>query len=146
MEIRLLKGEDYPALYALWQSVPGMGLNSADDTETGIQRFLARNPDTCFAAEENGQLIGAIMAGYDGRRAVIYHTAVAKDYQSRGIGSALVETLLNKLKEKEITKVFLVVFKHNEAGNAFWQSNGFYEREDLCYRDMSLTEMERYDT
>ena len=45
-----------------------MGLNSIDDTEEGFKRFLRRNPHTCFCYEEDGILLGAIMAGNDGRR------------------------------------------------------------------------------
>ena len=56
MNIRLLKSEDYNAVYALRLSCRGMGLNSEDDSPEGFAAFLRRNPDTCFAAEENGRL------------------------------------------------------------------------------------------
>lgn len=49
-------------------STPGMGLNTVDDSRTGIARFLARNPDTCFAAVDDGRIVGAILAGNDGWR------------------------------------------------------------------------------
>jgi ribosomal protein S18 acetylase RimI-like enzyme len=66
-----------------------MGLNNLDDTPEGITRYLQRNPSTCFAAEEEGELMGVILSGHDGRRAFIYHLAVAETWQRRGIGSAL---------------------------------------------------------
>ncbi len=53
MNIRTMKSEDYDAVYALWLSCKGMGLNSVDDSQDGIDRFLLRNPETCFVAEEN---------------------------------------------------------------------------------------------
>ena len=75
MKIRKMQTYDYKKIYDLWLSCKGMGLNDVDDSELGIARFLKRNPDTCFVAEINGNLIGAIMAGNDGRRGYIYHTA-----------------------------------------------------------------------
>lgn len=146
MQIRVMTADDYEALYALWRSTPGMGLNTADDSREGIGAYLRRNPNTCFVAEENGAVLGAILAGHDGRRGFIYHTAVKTDAQRGGIGTALVEAALAALRAEGIRKVALVVFKRNEKGNAFWEKCGFTQREDLNYRNIALEEMERIDT
>ena len=50
-----------------WMSCSGMGLNNLDDSRDGVERFLARNPETCFVAED-GRAIGAILIDHDGRR------------------------------------------------------------------------------
>ena len=50
MQLRLLTMDDYNSIYALWSSTPGMGLRTLDDSNEGIERFLKRNPTTCFAA------------------------------------------------------------------------------------------------
>lgn len=146
MKIRLMKIEDYEKVYQLWLSCRGMGLNNLDDSKEGIRRFLDRNPETCFVAEENDEIIGAILAGHDGRRGYIYHTAVAPHYRHQSIGSALVTHAVNALRKCGINKIALVVFSRNEAGNAFWEKNGFTMREDLTYRNKTLTEMVRTDT
>ena len=146
MHIRPLTLEDYDALYALWLRCEGMGLNDIDDSRDGIARYLARNPGTCFAAEENGVLIGAVMAGHDGRRGVLYHTAVDPAHRGKGAGKALVEHALAALKNEGITKVNLVVFSRNEGGNAFWEKMGFSARSDLTYRNRALVELRRMDT
>ena len=91
--IRVMTPIDYDAVYQLWRNTPGMGLNSTDDSREGIERYLRRNPTTCFVAEEDGQLVGVIMAGHDGRRGYIYHTAVLQDYRGRGIGRSLVDPM-----------------------------------------------------
>ena len=144
--IRTMTMDDYKAVFELWMNTSNMGLNNVDDSEAGIARFLSRNPDTCFTAETDGKIVGAIMAGNDGRRGYIYHTAVHPDYRKQGIGTTLVDAALDALKQIGITKVALVVFRRNEDGNAFWEKQGFTERTDLTYRNKTLTEMERYDT
>lgn len=146
MDIRKMNIGDYEAVYALWMSCTGMGLNNLDDSKEGIDKFLQRNPDTCFVAVEDTEVAGVIMVGNDGRRGYIYHTAVNPAYRKQGIATALVEKAMDALHKCGINKVALVVFEKNETGNAFWEKLGFTVREDLVYRNKSITEMIRIDT
>ena len=146
VDVRLMTIDDYDKVYALWLSCAGMGLNNLDDSREGIEKYFARNPETCFVAEEDGSIAGVIIAGNDGRRGYIYHTAVNPDYRRRGIGSELVDKALNALKSLGINKVALVVFSRNENGNAFWEKVGFTVRDDLTYRNISLADIVRIDT
>lgn len=146
MNIRLMSVDDYNAVYNLWLSCSGMGLNDLDDSEEGIRKFLERNPETCFVAENDGMVIGVIIAGNDGRRGYIYHTAVNPLFRGRGIGRKLVESAMNALEEAGINKVALVVFGRNKDGNEFWKKMGFTVREDLTYRNKTINKMKRIDT
>ena len=145
-KLRIMKIKDYPRLYELWVNTPGMGLNSIDDTKEGFTRFLRRNPHTCFCYEEDGMILGAIMAGNDGRRGYIYHTAVHPSCQRKGIGTMLLDEALKALGKEGISKAALVVFERNKVGNTFWQEMGFSQRKDIIYRNRSLKEVERIDT
>lgn len=141
-----MRPEDYERVYELWLSCENMGLNDLDDSREGIGRYLARNPNTCFVAEEGGALAGAILSGHDGRRGYIYHAAVAEAFRRRGVGAALAERCLEALRAEGIRKVALVAFRRNGAGNAFWEKMGFSLREDLDYRNRALAETARIDT
>ncbi len=146
MIIRNMVIDDYDKVYALWLSCKGMGLNNIDDSREGIERYLRRNPDTCFVAEENDEIVGVILSGNDGRRGFIHHTAVSPDYRRKGIGAELLDHAMNALKACGITKVALVVFERNETGNAFWEKQGFSARNDLVYRNKNIKELKRMDT
>ena len=137
--------EDYEKVYQLWMSCTGMGLNNLDDSKEGIEKFLKRNPETCFVAEE-GEIVGVILAGNDGRRGYIYHTAVHPDYRKKGIAAKLVEHVEKAMEELGINKIALVVFDRNTAGNSFWEKQGFTVRDDLIYRNKALTDIVRIDT
>ena len=63
MTYRIMRAEDYDGAFALWQSTPGMGLNSLDDSREGIVRYLERNPQTCFVAEEADRICGTVLSG-----------------------------------------------------------------------------------
>ncbi len=138
--IRLMTIADYDAVYHLWAATPGMGLRSLDDTEAGIRKFLARNPSTCFVAEESGVLTGVILSGHDGRRGYIYHLAVLPASRGRGLGTQLLDAACEALKAEGVNKAALVVFKSNQIGNDFWEARGWQVRDDLNYRNLSLNE------
>lgn len=144
--IRTMTIDDYDAVYDLWIHTPGMGLNTTDDSRAGIERYLARNPKTCFVAEEEGTIVGVILSGHDGRRGFIHHAAVSIACRQRGIGSALLDHAMHALEAEGIHKVALVVFSANEAGNSFWEKRGFLARNDLVYRNKTITELTRIDT
>lgn len=144
--IRMMTMEDYDAVYDLWIHTPGMGLNTTDDSRDGIARYLRRNPTTCFVAMDEGRLIGVIMAGHDGRRGFIHHTAVHMEHRRQGVAGALVNGALQALEAEGISKVALVAFDRNVDGNAFWEKQGFTVRDDLIYRNKSLKPLVRLDT
>ena len=138
--------DDYDAVRACWMACAGMGLNTVDDSSEGTTRYLTRNPHTCFVSEQDGTITGAILAGHDGRRGYIYHTAVNPAYRHQGIGTALVNAALHALANEGIIKVALVVFSRNDAGNAFWERLGFTARGDLTYRNKAPCAITRIDT
>ena len=146
MSIRLMTIDDYEKVYELWKSCAGMGLNNLDDSKEGIGKFLKRNPDTCFVADADNNIVGVIIVGNDGRRGYIYHTAVNPQYRKQGIAKSLVDTAMTALQKIGINKAALVVFDRNEIGNDFWKKMGFTIRDDLIYRNKALNEIIRIDT
>ena len=133
-----MKKEDYEGVHALWLSIKGFSIRSIDDSREGVERFLRRNPDTSIVAEDNGEIIGAILCGHDGRRATFYHVCVREDRRKQGIGKAMVVMAMNALKKEKINKVALIAFTRNDVGNAFWKSIGWKQRTDLNYYDFVL--------
>lgn len=145
MKIKLLPltMADYDSISGLWNSV-GMtkrALNPVDDSREGIERYLNRNPTTCFkAVDEDGRIAGAILSGHDGRRGIVHHLCVNPDFQRGGIGSMLVKAAEEALHKEGIQKIFILVFEDNEKGNAFWEKQGYSLRTNLNYRNKSLND------
>lgn len=146
INIRLMNIEDYDKVYALWMSCKNMGFNNLDDSRDGIEKYLKRNPATCFIAEQDEIVVAVILSGHDGRRGFIHHMAVAEDHRRQGIAKSLLDHALSALKAEGINKVALLVFNRNEAGNAFWEAQGFTVRNDVTYRNKALAELVRIDT
>ena len=146
IKISVMSMEDYDGVYDLWIHTPGMGLNATDDSREGIAKYLRRNPTSSFVAHDNGKIVGVIMAGHDGRRGYIHHTAVMPEYRNQGIAKKLVDHAMSALENEGINKVALVAFAKNEVGNGFWENIGFSVRDDLVYRNKSIHELKRIDT
>lgn len=146
MNYRVMTISDYDGVYNLWINTLGMGLNTTDDSREGIEKYLKRNPTSCFVAEEDERVVGVIMSGHDGRRGFIHHTAVLPECRGKGVGRTLVEKAMKALEAEGINKVALVVFERNEIGNGFWEKIGFTSREDLVYRNKNIRSLERIDT
>ncbi|MCR5211066.1 MAG: GNAT family N-acetyltransferase [Lachnospiraceae bacterium] len=139
-EIRLVTIDDYDAIYGLWNATEQSrrALNPVDDSREGIDRYLKRNPNTCFAAVDGDKLIGVILTGHDGRRAIIHHMCVHPDYRRMGIAGKLLHEAEEALKKEGIQKIFGLVFKDNDVANAFWEDRGYSLRTNLNYRNKSL--------
>jgi len=128
--IRTMQTSDYEQAVQLWQFLPGIGLSGADEKDN-IYDFLQKNPSTCLVALNNGDLIGTILGGSDGRRGYIYHLAVQQSQQNKGIGKKLVDLCLNEFKKAGIQKCHIFVISDNAGGIAFWEKIGWQLRDDI---------------
>lgn len=139
--IKTMTIEDYQGLHDLWKSIKGFAIRSIDDSQEGVGRFLTRNPSASVVAlSGQGEVVGGILCGHDGRRGCLYHVCVREDYRRMGIGKAMVVHCMNALKAEGINKVSLIAFTKNDVGNAFWNCIGWTKREDLNYYDFTLNE------
>ena len=138
--IRAMMIEDYEGDYKLWKQTKGFGIRSIDDSREGLERFLRRNPTTSIVAEEEGEIVGSILCGHDGRNGCFYHVCVAEEHRMKGIGTQMAKMAMDALRAEKINQVCLIAFTDNQVGNQFWEQSGWKRREDLNYYDFSLNE------
>jgi ribosomal protein S18 acetylase RimI-like enzyme len=122
--------EAYDDVLALWRACEGVGLSDADSRDN-IRAYLARNPGLSFIALTEGHVVGAILAGHDGRRGHIHHLAVHPDFRRQGLGRRLVDHALTALAREGIRKCHLFVFHTNTECIAVWESAGWTRRSDI---------------
>ncbi len=129
-DVREFTMDDYDSAVALWSSTEGIGLSQADERQN-IARYLSRNPGQSFVATADGGLVGAVLAGNDGRRGFLNHLAVAPAWRHRGVGRALVKRSLDALASQGMRKCHIFVLAANEEGKRFWSRLGWEERTTL---------------
>ena len=116
--------DDYGAVIDLWErSGPGVHVGRSDTLDE-IKKKLISDPDLFLIAECKGRVIGAVIGGYDGRRALVYHLAVSEEHRRQGIGKALMETLEDLLREYGCLRSYLLITKDNPA-IAFYEEQGW---------------------
>lgn len=128
--IRTMTIDDYDRVIKLMQATAGVSLRDADSREA-TARYLERNPDLSFVAEQQGELAGCIMCGHDGRRGYLQHLIVLPECRRQGIANALVESCLTQLERLGIHKSHVDVFRTNGLAQAFWESRGWQLRTDI---------------
>ena len=128
MRTREFTSADYEAACALWTEVEGVEICEGD-SRAEIEAYLQRNPGLSRVAEENGAIIAAALCGHDGRRAYIYHFAVAQNFRGRGIGAALLEDCVRGLRAAGLHRAILLVADDNSLGQNFWLRHGWEKLE-----------------
>lgn len=109
----------------LWQHAgPGVHLGRSD-TQDEIAKKVQRDSDLFLVDEIDDRLVGSVIGGYDGRRGMIYHLAVAQDYRQKGIGAALMEAVEQRLIAKGCVKSYLLVVAGNEDAIQFYAKRGW---------------------
>jgi|ERR1022692_99413 ribosomal protein S18 acetylase RimI-like enzyme len=127
--IRIMSLDDYDSAHRLWSKAEGMSLGE-DDSRDGIALYLRRNPRSCFVALDGAEIVGVVLSGHEGRRGILRHLVVRREYRKRGIAALLVQTCLDALLAEGIQKCNIFVMDDNGAGLKFWEHIGFYRLED----------------
>jgi ribosomal protein S18 acetylase RimI-like enzyme len=116
---------DYDAAIALWScSGPGLKVGRSD-TRQELAKKLARDPDLFLVAECDGQLVGTVIGGFDGRRGVVYHLAVAEAQRKQGIGARLMDEVEARLIAKGCIRAYLAVMPDNPEVFPFYERRGW---------------------
>lgn len=122
---------DYQPVYDLWSSIEkGVHLGRSD-TPTGIQKKVARDPDLFLVAECQNSIIGSVIGGYDGRRGLIYHLAVAHAFRGQGIGSRLMDEVEERLRKKGCLKSYLLVTSDNSEVESYYKQRGWRHMDTI---------------
>ena len=122
---------DYEPVFALWGSVEKGVHIGRSDTPAEIERKLTRDPDLFLVAEADGAIIGSVIGGYDGRRGLVYHLAVASKFRGRGVGSQLMDELETRLRAKGCLKCYLLVTTDNPEAESYYQQRGWEHMDSV---------------
>ena len=116
---------DYDPVLVLWNTAgPGIHVGRSDSPEE-IEKKLKRDPDLFLVALVDRRIVGTVLGGFDGRRGIVYHLAVVEDQRQNGIGSALMEALEERLRQKGCLRCYLLVTRENLAAMQYYERRGW---------------------
>lgn len=122
---------DYEPVIKLWGSIEKGVRIGRSDTPAEIEKKLFRDPDLFLVAEADGVMIGSVIGGYDGRRGLVYHLAVALAYRGMGVGSQLMDELEARLRAKGCLKCYLLVTTDNPEAETYYQHRGWQQMDTV---------------
>ncbi len=125
MHFREFTLNDYDAVRALWEQYPDeLGIGRSDTREE-IAKKHRHDPALFIVAEENGKIVGTVIAGFDGRRGIIYHLAVEREFRGQGLGRGLMAEIERRLAERGCLRAYLLVKPENLAVVEFYERQGW---------------------
>jgi len=122
---------DYESVYQLWVSIEKGVHVGRSDAPAEIEKKIARDPDLFIIAESDGAIIGSVIGGFDGRRGLIYHLAVATSFRGMGIGSRLMDEVEARLHAKGCLKCYLLVTNDNPEAEGYYQHRGWQPMDSI---------------
>jgi ribosomal protein S18 acetylase RimI-like enzyme len=122
---------DYEQVIELWRGVEKGVHVGRSDTLDEIGKKINRDPDLFLVAESNGNIIGAVMGGFDGRRGLIYHLAVSPSFRGQGIGSHLMDEVESRLRTKGCLKCYLMVTVDNIEVADYYMQRGWQHMDQV---------------
>jgi len=128
-ELRAATIADIDGLLGLWQEAAENDTRPRD-TREAVSALLGRDPDAVILAEHDGDLIGSVIAGWDGWRCHLYRLAVLPAWRRRGVGTALLRAAEERFKAFAATRADAMVLDSNELGQNLWRASGYRRQDD----------------
>lgn len=123
VEIRAFTLADTETIVALWEAA---GLTRAwNDPRKDIERKLAVQPELFLVAADGDEIVGSVMAGYDGHRGWLYYLATSPGRRGEGIARALVTAAEQRLLALGCPKVQLMVRPDNVGARGLYEALGY---------------------
>ena len=119
---------DRDDVIALWQLA---GLTRPwNNPESDFELALTNPTSVMLLARHAGDIVGGVMAGFDGHRGWVYYLATAPSQRGQGIGRALMQAAEAWLGGQGCPRVRLMVRHDNVAATGFYRAIG-YEPQDI---------------
>lgn len=93
--------------------------------ETTFRSLLSRADTDMFVAELDGRLAGYAACWTVVDQSELGNVAVAGESRGRGLGGALVNVVVERVKERGATECFLEVRESNVAAQSIYRQRGF---------------------
>jgi ribosomal protein S18 acetylase RimI-like enzyme len=122
--VRECRVEDAAAVLELWSEARSGHASTADRIED-VERLIVDSPAALLVAEREAEIVGALIAAWDGWRGNMYRLAVRDEHRREGIGIALTHAGEAYLRERGAGRVTALVAYDDEVAGPFWDAAGY---------------------
>jgi ribosomal protein S18 acetylase RimI-like enzyme len=131
--VRRCNRDDINAVLGLWVLARSEHASTPDRRED-IERLVENSPAALLVAEAAGQIVGVVIAAWDGWRGNIYRLAVHPEYRRRSIGMQLTQAAEDYLRSCGVHRVTALVAFEDRVAGSFWDAAGYPQDAEIGRR------------
>ncbi len=106
--------------------IPQLSSSNPPPTEDELRSIVESEASKLLlAVDDDGRIVGSVIAGFDGWRAHVYRMAVLPEARGRGVGRALVDAMEARFRRLGAVRSDAIVLLDNELGRSFWKAVGY---------------------
>ena len=117
---------DVVPVLRLWTRA-GAEPTHTDDAQS-LRALIDHDGSALLVAEDLGELVGSVIAGWDGWRGSVYRLAVAPGHRRRGLGGGLVAAAEAHLRSVGGVRLQAIVVETESGATGFWRAGGWEEQ------------------
>jgi ribosomal protein S18 acetylase RimI-like enzyme len=123
MNVRSFQLSDYRPVTELLETV--LSEECYELTMEAFGRQLSWDSELVLVASVGDEIAGMIIGTIDNNKGYYYRIAVHPDYQRRGLGKRLIESLRTRFEQRNVTKIMITADEHNEPILSLYESLGY---------------------
>ncbi len=124
--LRTAQPADIPRVLAFWKLAAED--TDRDDSAEAVTALLARDPDALLLAVDGNEIVGSLIAGWDGWRCHLYRFAVHPGRRRQGIGRALLDAAEQRFTGFGGRRAGAMVLDENDLAHAAWSAAGYHRQ------------------
>lgn len=127
--LRNATSTDVPALLAFWK-IAAEDTNRVGDDAAAAEALIRRDQDALQLAVDGGEIVGSLIAGFDGWRCHLYRFAVHPQRRRQGIGRMLLDAAEARFRRLGGRRADAMVLEDNVLAHPAWAAQGYVPQPD----------------
>ena len=128
--LRPATAADVASVLAFWR-IAAENTNRSDSARA-VQELITRDPQALLIAIDDEQIVGSVIAGWDGWRCHLYRLAVHPAQRRQGIGRLLLDAAEQRFATLGGQRADAMVLNDNELGIKAWTAAGYVPQTDCA--------------
>lgn len=90
-----------------------------------FSRQLSWDSELIMVAEEDDEIVGALIGTIEHNHGFYYRIAIHPDYRRKGIGKALVTMMEGRFQQRKVSGIMIAGDEHNKAAMPLYEAMGY---------------------
>jgi ribosomal protein S18 acetylase RimI-like enzyme len=127
--VRAASAHELGAVLAFWV-LSAENDHRPADTAAAVEALHRRDPSALIVAVDGDEIVGTVIAGWDGWRCHLYRLAVAPGRRREGIGRLLIAAAEERFRQFGGTRADAMVLDDNPGAHGIWSANGYVRQAE----------------